>query len=107
MKYLFTTFLLIIIYISSCKKHHYSACFTTANAVYKVNDTIWFKNCSDFDKEITLCLWSFDDGPTSILNSTGLDSIKYVYTTTGFKHITLTIGEKENTSVVEKTIEVK
>ena len=88
----------------SCDKPNYKSCFTTQKDTFSVNDTVWFKNCSDFDKGETMCNWNFGENPSSIGNSINNDSIYYIYNLIGYKLVQLRIGEKENMSLVEKTI---
>ena len=95
--FLFTTWF-------SCDKPNYKACFTTQKDTFSVNDTVWFKNCSDFDKGETMCNWNFGENPSSIGSSMSNDSIYYIYNLIGYKLVQLRIGEKENMSMVEKTI---
>lgn len=96
--------LLICLTWVSCDKPRYNACFTTSKDTFSIQDTVWFHNCSDFDKGETMCNWNFGENPSSIGSSMNNDSIYYIYDLIGYKLVQLRIGEKENMSMVEKTI---
>lgn len=101
---LFSLIMFLFITLVSCNKPNYKACFTTQKDTFSLNDTVWFNNCSDFDKGEKLCNWNFGENPSSIGNSINNDSIYYIYNLIGYKLVQLRIGEKENMSLVEKTI---
>jgi|694.fasta_scaffold07837_11 hypothetical protein len=97
----------ILLAIISCNRKKYKACFTTSKDVYSVNEKVVCKNCSDFDGGFTNCLWDFSDSASGVIYNSGLDSVTYTYTQKGLKRIKLRIGEKENGSEAENTIEIK
>lgn len=70
-----------------------------------VGDSVTLKNCSFYDGGFTNCYWDFGDGEG--VYSSGNKSIKHAYTYADEFNITLSIGEKENTSAVSKAIIVE
>ncbi len=98
-------FLILVFSLWGCKKHTYSACFNMDKSTISVGDSVVLSNCSNFDGGYTECLWDFGDGKSEFSN--GTDVIKHQYNTLGQFEVKLTIGEKENSSVVSKAIIVK
>jgi PKD repeat protein len=91
--------------ICGCRKPKYKACFTADKTTANVGDTLTFTDCSDYDGNVTLALWSFGDGAR--INSNGGESVKHAYNTIGEYEVMLLIGEKENSSEQSKIIKIQ
>ena len=96
---------ILAISLFGCKKHTYSACFNIDKSSISVGDSVTLTNCSNFDDGYTECLWDFGDGKSEY--SKGTDVIKHQYNTLGQFEIKLTIGEKENSAELIKTVIVQ